>query len=148
MILSPAGELFVQSFEGFALTPYLDQRDIPTVGWGHTGKDVRIGDAPWTLEHCQIAFEADVAGAEHAVSVGVTTTISQNQYDALVDFAFNEGVGAFLGSTLRKLIDAGQRLAAADQLLLWDKTHINGVLTEVAGLKRRREAERALFLTA
>lgn len=148
MQLSPAGEKFIEGFEGFSLIPYLDQRGIPTVGWGHTGKEVRIGDAPWTLEQCQIAFEADVAGAEHAVNLGVAIAISQNQFDALVDFTFNEGIGAFLGSTLRKYVNSDQIDAAASQLLLWDKTHVNGVLTEVSGLKRRREAEHALFLTA
>lgn len=147
MNLSPAGEKFIESFEGFSLTPYLDQRGIPTVGWGHTGKDVVMGQ-PWTLEHCQMAFENDVVGAEHAVNIGVSEALSQNQFDALVDFAFNEGIGSFLGSTLRKYVNSGQIDAAASQILLWDKTHINGVLTEVAGLKRRREAEHALFLTA
>lgn len=147
MLLSLAGEKFIEGFEGFSLTPYPDQRGIPTVGWGHTGKDVVLGNAPWTLEHCQIAFEADALGAEHGVNLGVAVPISQNQFDALVSFTFNLGIGSFLGSTLRRYVNLGQFDAAASQILLWDKTHINGVLTEVAGLKRRREAEHALFLT-
>jgi len=67
--------------------------------------------------------------------------LQQNEFDALVDFVFNLGRGAFAGSTLLKNLNAGQFDAAATQFDLWD--HAGGQV--VAGLLRRRQAEQAMF---
>lgn len=67
---------------------------------------------------------------------------TQDEFDALVDFAFNLGIGALAGSTLLKKLNAGDIEGAADEFLKWD--HAGGKV--LAGLTKRRQGERALFL--
>jgi lysozyme len=66
----------------------------------------------------------------------------------MVSLCFNIGSGNFRTSSVLKFHLAGSVDAAADAFLLWDKAHVDGVLQEVAGLLARRQAERALYLTA
>ncbi len=82
----------------------------------------------------------DVRSAEQAVTRLVKVPLSQGQFDALVDFCFNLGVGRLASSTLVKALNRGRYADAAEQLLRWD---IAGG-QENAGLKARREAEFAL----
>jgi lysozyme len=84
---------------------------------------------------------SDVAAAAAYVNATVQVALQQAEFDALVDFVFNLGRGAFAGSTLLKHLNAGQFDAAATQFDLWD--HAGG--QAVAGLLRRRQAETALF---
>jgi lysozyme len=69
------------------------------------------------------------------------TEVNQNQFDAMVDFAYNAGAGAFLGSTLLKKVNTGDFPGAAAQFALW--IHAGGEVVE--GLVRRRKAEADLF---
>ena len=71
----------------------------------------------------------------------MTVPLTQNEFDTLADFAFNAGCGAFAGSTMLKLLNAGNYAGAAGQFELWD--HAAGKV--VAGLLRRRDAEEAEF---
>jgi lysozyme len=111
------------------------------------GKDVVPGQ-PWTLEQAETAFLTDTEAAVAGVNQGVHVTINQNQFDALVDFAFNVGVGAFRSSTMLKYLNAGAPVAAATALLKWNKVVIGNVVQISVGLSRRRAAENALFLKA
>lgn len=140
MILGPAGTALIQSFEQCCLAAYLDQRDIPTIGWGHTA-GVQMGDT-CTQAQADAWFVTDTGTACKAIRQTVDVAINQNQFDALVSLCFNIGAGAFVSSTLLKKLNAGDRAGAADQILVWN--HVNGQVN--AGLMRRREAERALFL--
>ena len=81
--------------------------------------------------------------AEAVVSSLVKAPLNQNQFDALVSFAYNVGGGAFASSTLLKLINAGAFGAAAAQFTKWDLAR--GEVS--AGLLRRRQAEQQLFVT-
>jgi lysozyme len=83
----------------------------------------------------------DVQVAVDAVNRLVTVKITQAEFDALVDFAFNVGVGALTNSTLLRGLNAGDFAGAADQFETWDR--VNGKV--VAGLLRRRLAETELF---
>jgi lysozyme len=83
----------------------------------------------------------DLQSAENMVNHYVIVDLTQGQYDALVDFAVNLGVNAEKGSTLLKLVNAGDMDAAAEQFQLWD--HASGQV--VAGLLRRRLAEKEEF---
>jgi len=65
----------------------------------------------------------------------------------MVSLCYNIGAGAFAGSTVLREHCAGAYQAAADAFLMWNKATIDGVLKEVAGLTRRRQAERTLYLT-
>jgi lysozyme len=138
-----AGVALIQSFETCRLTAYLDQRGIWTIAWGHTGCEVVEG-LVWTQSQADSQFLLDLHQAETGVMSTVDIALTQNQFDALVSFTYNVGVGAEAHSTLVRLLNAGNIMAAADQFLVWN--HVNGVVD--AGLTRRRQAEQVLFLAA
>jgi lysozyme len=142
MRLGAKGEALIKSFETLALEAYLPTgKDKWTIGWGHTGPEVHPG-LVWTPEQAEAAFLSDVAKAVLAVTRSTDVVLSQNQFDALVSFTFNVGVDAEEHSTLCKLVNARQWLQAADEFGRWN--HQAGVV--LAGLTRRRSAERALFV--
>jgi lysozyme len=137
---SKDGLNLTKQFEGCQLTAYQDQVGVWTIGYGHTGSGVVSGLAI-TQDQAVALLVSDVAAAAAFVNNAVTIELQQNEFDALVDFVFNLGRGAFAGSTLLKNLNAGQFDAAAAQFALWD--HAGGQV--VAGLLRRRQAEAALF---
>jgi lysozyme len=137
-----AGLKLTKSFEGLSLSAYADQGGVWTIGYGHTGPGVHAG-LTITQEQADAFLESDVAAAVTAVNRLVTSAINQNQFDALVDFAFNLGVASLSQSTLLRDVNAGNFAAAGPQFLLWD--HVHGVV--VPGLLRRRQAEETLFNT-
>lgn len=141
MILGPKGKALIQSFEKLELVSYQDERGIWTIGWGHTGSDVGPNQV-CTPDQADTWFISDTQAAVHGVWRTVDVALTQNQFDALVSFTFNVGVGSEAHSTLVKLLNAGNVQGAADQFLVWN--HVDGIPN--AGLTRRREAERALFL--
>lgn len=147
MRLAPAGRALIQGYEHLAFKAYSDQGGIPTIGWGHTGKEVYLG-LIWTEDQCEAAFDHDVGGAEAAVNGQVHKPLTQNQFDACVAFCFNVGVGNWQGSTLLKELNQGQYAAASQQFPVWNKVRVDGVLTVSNGLISRRAAEKRLFLAA
>jgi lysozyme len=140
--LGSAGENLIKSFETLKLVAYLDQRGRWTCGWGHTGPDVVEGTT-CTPEQAETWFQQDTQAAVNGVDESIQTNVTQNQFDALVSFTFNVGVGAEGHSTMAKLINARNFAGAAAQFPLWD--HVDGVPN--AGLLRRRQAEQVLFLS-
>ncbi len=145
MTYSLKGLALTEKFEadgGPVLVAYADHLagGIPTVGWGHTGVDVHVG-ATWTYEQCVEALQNDVQWAANVVNNLVHVSLTQSEFDALVDFVFNVGSGNFASSTLLKLLNEGNFAQAAMQFERWDKA--KGVV--VAGLLRRRLAEKAEF---
>ena len=118
----------------------------PSIGYGTiqypNGKKVTLADPEITEAQAVEYLEHEVMEKAAGVEKYVKIPISQNQYDALVSFAYNVGTGALQKSTLLKLLNAGDISGAAEQFLRWKKA--NGV--ELKGLTRRREAERSLFL--
>jgi lysozyme len=139
--LSSTGEDLIKSFEALKLTAYQDQRGRWTIGWGHTGPEV-VESMTCTPAQAEIWFQQDTENAVQGVDTSITTNVTQNQFDALVSFTYNVGVGAEGHSTMAKLINARDFAGAAAQFPLWD--HVDGVAN--AGLLRRRQAEQALFL--
>jgi lysozyme len=139
---SDAGFTLTKQFEGLNLNAYQDQVGVWTIGYGHTGPSVH-GGLTITQDQADQLLASDVAASVTCVNRGVTSTISQNQFDALVDFAFNLGCAALLGSTLLRLVNASDFANAAPQFLQWD--HAKGVV--IPGLLRRRQAEMNLFQT-
>jgi lysozyme len=142
-----AGIDLIKSFEGLFLKAYLDPINIPTIGYGTikypdgkavTMKDPAISEAQATqyLEH---EVNEKVSNVERMVKVA----LNDNEFAALVSFSYNVGWQALEKSTLMKLLNAGaDRTAVADQFLRWNKAGGK----ELAGLTRRRQAERSLFL--
>lgn len=131
------------------LATYRDIAGIPTACDGLT-KGIRMGQR-YTEAQCAAMLEQ--ALVEHAAGVMRCTpglALDKPQRDnvraAAISIAYNIGIGAWCGSTARKLVDAGKIRAACDALLPWDKARVNGVLRPVQGLTARRQRERALCL--
>ena len=137
---SDAGIALTKGFEGLRLTAYRDCAGVLTIGYGHTGADVVEG-LVIDEARAEELLRNDLREAVDCVNRGVTATIAQNQFDALVDFCFNVGCGAFLNSTLLRKVNAADFAGAAAQFALW--VHAGGEV--VPGLVRRRKAEAALF---
>lgn len=153
MKTSDHGVAFIKSFEGLERTAYLDVADVPTIGYGHTETvaiDDVIAEKTITEQEAEDLLRRDLERRERALNgwaVMHGVDLNQNEYDALVSFIFNAGFSAFEGSTAAKRLKKGDRLGAADALTWWNKATVGGVLQPVAGLIRRRAAEKALFLT-
>src|ERR1700744_5782663 len=105
MKMSQTGLALTMASEGVRLTAYLDSGGIPTIGYGHTS-GVKAG-MTCTQAQAEQWLAEDVEGSEYVVNKVVTAPLNQNQFDALVDFVFNLGSGAFQGSTLLKLLNQG-----------------------------------------
>jgi lysozyme len=139
MNYSKKGLALTESFEGLRLTAYQDQVGVWTIGYGHT-KGVTRG-MTCTQEQAEQWLLEDVQDAVDAVNELVHVVLSQDQFDALVDFVFNLGAGSFAGSTLLHKLNAEDYEGAAVEFDKWD--HAGGQV--VAGLLRRRQAETDLF---
>ncbi len=137
---SDKGLALTKSFEGLHLEAYRDCAGIWTIGYGHAGPTVSAGQSISEAE-AENLLEADLAAAVACVNHAVQVAISQNQFDAMVDFCFNAGRGNFVQSTLLRKVNGGDFQGAAAQFALW--VHAGGEV--VAGLVRRRDAEAALF---
>ena len=151
---SPAGIGLIQGFETCSKFSFVDHlyhaylptpRDFPTIGWGTTGPDIHLGMA-WSRAQCDTRFDDDVNSrftpSLNAMLAGGAST-SQNQFDALLSFAYNEGAHALQTSTLLKLHRAGQYAEAGAQFPRWNLQA--GEVLE--GLVRRRAAEQKLYMT-
>lgn len=140
MKISERGLQLIKHFEGLRLEAYRCPADVPTIGYGHT-LGVKMGDRI-TQDQAEELLRKDLAIFERGVNKAVTALITQGQYDALVSFAYNLGLGALQGSTLLRKLNAGED--ASGEFGRW--VHAGG--KRLDGLVRRREAERALFLSA
>lgn len=146
MQTSDKGIALIKQFEGCKLTAYRDSVGVWTIGYGWTqpvdGKPIRAGmtikqeTAERLLKTGLVSYESDVS---RLVKVGLT----QEQFDALVSFTYNLGARSLSTSTLLRKLNAGDYAGAADEFLRWNKA--GGKVLN--GLTRRREAERALFLS-
>lgn len=136
MTYSKKGLALTESFEGLRLQAYYDLHGILTIGYGHTGPDVTPGMVI-TQAQAEALLANDIQSAASCVNTAIIVSLTQPEFDALVDFVYNIGCSAFCRSTLRNLINLEQYSDAAQQFKLWD--HINGKV--VAGLFRRRSAE-------
>ncbi|UCI07364.1 lysozyme [Mesorhizobium sp. B1-1-8] len=133
----------IEQWEGLRLTAYTDSVGVWTVGYGHTGPEVHKGYTITAPQADQLLTN-DLAGSEQAVSSLVNVNLNDNQFGALVSFAFNLGAGALQSSTLLKRINKGD-FDVANEFLKWDHGHVHGHLVEIPGLKTRRKAEAKLF---
>ncbi len=142
-LINPAGLSLVEQWEGLFLTAYRDIAGVWTIGYGHTG-GVYKGEMITPYEARQL-LTVDLANAAAEVQARAPQA-TDNQFAAMTSFTFNEGIGAFRGSTLLRLFKSGDIIGAANQFPRWDKVHVDGELVVVQGLLNRRLAERVLFL--
>lgn len=138
--LSEPGLNLIKSFEGLRLISYQCSAGVWTIGYGHT-KTAKRG-ACITHEQAEKLFLEDVAEFEEAVRMLVKVPLNQNQFDALVSFAFNVGAGAFKNSQLLVSLNQGHYSVAAKQLMRW----VHAGKVKIPGLVRRREREYNLFM--
>lgn len=136
----------IKMFEGYKAKSYLCPAGIVTIGWGSTmytdGRKIKLGDTineqqgeellMWELKNKSIAL----AGLN----------LNQNQFDSLLSFVYNLGVGAFAKSTLKKKILANPNDPTIKaEFMKWNKARVGGQLMELKGLTRRRESEAEMY---
>jgi lysozyme len=121
MRVSQKGIDLIKKFEGLRLTAYVCPAGVLTIGYGHTGSDVKPGMKIDEKEAERLLWQ-DTESAQQTVSSFVTAKINQNEYDALVSFVFNVGPTAFVNSTLLKLLNKGaDRKVVAAEFGRWVK---------------------------
>ena len=126
--------------EGLRLEAYRDAAGVLTIGYGHTGKDVREGDriSPYWAKELLVK---DVEAVERAVTE-LQVARTEGQLDALVSLAFNIGIGRLKGSTLLQVIrDGGTRNQIKKEFKRW--VYAGG--RRLKGLELRREWEARRF---
>ena len=135
----------IKASEGLRLAPYLCPAGVPTIGYGNTryadGRAVKLTDPPITKDQADALLMATLQPYADAVSRYVQVAINQNQFDALVDFAYNLGPQALRTSTLLKLLNEGLFDMAADQFDEW----VYSGKSRLPGLVKRRALEKQLF---
>jgi lysozyme len=148
MKLDENGYKLIQEFEGLSLVPYLCSAKVATIGYGNTfypsGKKVTMNDNPislltakWMLKETADKFAVDVDKL-------IKSRLTQNQFNALVSFAFNLGVAALGRSTLLKKVNINpQDITITNEFLKWNKA--GGKVLN--GLTKRRTKEAKLYFT-
>lgn len=138
--ISKAGLAIIKDSEGLRLEAYeADGRWY--IGYGHAG-----AEAGMTISQAEAdrLLSEDVSGAEAGVRRLVTVPVNKNEFSAMVSLAYNLGIGGFARSSLLARLNEGDRQGAADAF----GTYIRAGYQVLEHLRRRREKERALFLTA
>lgn len=144
MRISTTGAHLIESFEGFVPHPYKDVVGVFTIGYGST-KNVNASTPVVTRAQAERRMMAEIDASYGEAINALGLPLNQNQFDALTSFVYNVGTGGVDASTrVGKALRAHDWRKAADALLAWDKA---GGRT-LAGLTRRRHAERTLFLQA
>lgn len=138
----------IKKWEGCKLTAYKCPAGVWTIGIGTTcypdGRRVREGDTI-TDQQAEGFLIHEYEEKAKGVSDLVTVPLNQNQFDALVSFAYNIGLGAFQESTLLRLLNESNYNEAANQFKEWNKATVNGHKVVLEGLVNRRKDEEKLF---
>jgi len=156
MKMSSNGKHLLAKWEGVEKKVYKDSAGLDTIGVGHLITKSELASKSINLNGEEVAYanglndqqimdllEKDLVRFNEAVEKYVTVTLNQNQFDALVSFSFNVGVGNFKSSTLLKILNKGDYDGVPAQFRRWNKA--GGRVVE--GLKNRREKEIKLWLS-
>jgi lysozyme len=148
MKIDQKGLDLIKEFEGLSLKPYLCSAKVPTIGYGSTfyesGAKVQMTDKPITKERAEDLLEIVANRFATRVFTMLKKPVTQNQFNALVSFAFNVGSGALSSSTLLKKVNANPKdLTIRNEFLKWNKA--GGVTLK--GLTNRRIKEADLYFT-
>ena len=146
MKLNSEGYDLICKFEGLMLKPYLCSAGVPTIGYGNTfypnGTKVTLADPSITKEYALEIFKFIADTFAKNVNALITSNVTQNQFNALVSFAYNVGIGALKSYTLLKKVNINPNDASiALEFAKWNKANRKVVL----GLTKRRTAESALY---
>ena len=139
--VSDLGQELIRHFEGVRLTAYVCPAGVLTIGFGHTGPDVHEGQQITQAVANQLLRD-DLDRFEKGICNQIDVPLTQHEFDAVVSWAFNVGLGASGESTLRRRLNAGENVKTviSQELPRWTN---NGL----AGLVRRRDAEVKLATT-
>ena len=147
MKTSQRGLELIKAYEGVRFKPYRDCVGLYTVGVGHLIGDGTVLPDSWnrtfSIEEVNELLVADVRKFELGVARYVNVELSQNQYDAIIDFCFNLGLGTFQRSSVRQAINRRDKAGVVRNLLKYNKA--GGKI--IPQLDRRRKAEAQLFLS-
>jgi len=151
MKTSESGIELIKKHEGFEAQSYLDPAGLPTIGYGiylntpelleqYSGKTITEQEATaMLLDHVRNTIDPVIRDA-------VKVDINQNQFNALASFIYNIGSGAFRNSTLLSKINSGASESEIRyQFSRWNKATVDGQLTELDGLTKRRKDEANLY---
>jgi GH24 family phage-related lysozyme (muramidase) len=144
MKISNSGLELIKEFEGLRLKAYKCPAAVWTIGYGHTsaaGEPNVLTGMIISKDEAEAILRRDVVQYENGVRSRVTVPIAQGQFDALVSFAYNAGVGALQKSTLLKKVNAGKFDEVPAEFMKWTR----GGGKELPGLVRRRRAEVKLW---
>ncbi len=136
----------IKTFEGFESHPYRCSADVATIGYGTTrvgGKRVTMDMEPISRERGEELLRIDLEKVERAVSRLIKVELNSNEFSALCSFCYNVGSGNLQNSSLRSKLNRDDRDGAADEFPKWRRA--GGKI--LAGLVRRREFERKLFVS-
>lgn len=148
MQISDKGLNLIKKFEGFSSKPYLCPAKVPTIGFGSTyyenGKVVNLDDEAISEERATelLKYTTDKIFGSFVNKV-VKVKLNQNQFDALVSFAYNLGNGNLQQSTLLKKVNNSDFIGASLEFEKWTKANRK----VLSGLVKRRLAEKELFLS-
>ncbi len=146
MLTSSRGVTLIKQFEGLRLDAYRDAVGIWTIGYGHTaeaGVPEPCAGMRITRQEADALLARDLGKYETAVDEAISRPVAQNQFDAMVSLCFNIGEGNFAKSRVVGCFNSGLDYEAAQAFLAWTKA--GGA--SLPGLRRRRQAERRLFLS-
>lgn len=133
----------IRKFEGLRLKPYLCPAGVPTIGYGHTGADVRIGMPAISEPVAETLMQQDAAVFHRAAGKlsPVLWLEGDAKHSAIADFCFNLGTTRYKASTLKRRIDSGDWEGAQEELEKW----VWGGGKKLPGLIARRKAEAMLL---
>ena len=132
----------IRKFEGLRLKPYLCPAGVPTIGYGHTGKDVTLDMAPISEPVAEAMMRQDAEVFMRAAgNLSPVLWFDEVKHAAIADFCFNLGSSRYKASTLKRRVDAGDWEGACDELAKW----VWGGGRKLPGLVARRAAESGLL---
>lgn len=146
MIVNDAGKSLIKKWETLQTKAYLCPAGVPTIGYGHTGEDVKLGQTI-TEHQADVILDLDLEKFEEGVEKLLEgTEYNQNEFSALVSFAFNLGVHALEASSLLKFYRQGHKFYAAQEFAKWVYAKTSKGFEKLPGLVKRRKEEAELFL--
>lgn len=146
MKLNDAGYRLICQFEGLSLKPYLDSVNVPTIGYGNTfypnGRKVTMLDPKITKEYAFEIFKIIADKFAHQANAVIKKPVTQNQFNAIVSFAYNVGIGSLKSSTLLKKVNINpNNPTIRNEFAKWNKA--GGKVLK--GLTNRRAAEATVY---
>jgi len=142
---SDHGLAFIEKEEGYVPFVYKDVGGLPTIGFGHLILPGEKFKQPLLPPDARKLLEKDAGKINASMNRCIKVKLRPNHCDSLGSLAFNIGPGAVCGSTLLKLANQSRHAEVPPQFLRWNKARINGKLTAVTGLTKRRQAEADLY---